>query len=212
MATIRQRGTRWEVQIRRKDWPTLSRSFATKGDARAWATVIESEIERGVFVDRKEAEQNTLGDLLHRYSEEVSPHKKGGEQEILRIRKLRSDPIAQFKISALTGKVLATYRDRRLKGDGKRQPVTGSTVNRELTLISHVLNVASKEWDVHLPVNPVSGMRRPRESRGRTRRLSPTEEVRLLSELAASPRSEHGYYSKGGSRNASILPMTHSRA
>lgn len=71
-----------------------------------------------------------------------SPHKKGGEQEIMRIRKLRSDPIARFKISALTGKVLASYRDRRLKGDGQRQPVTRSTVNRELTLISHVLNVA----------------------------------------------------------------------
>jgi hypothetical protein len=111
-------------------------------------------MDRGAFVDRREAERNTLGDLLLRYSEEVSPHKKGGEQEILRIRKLRSDPIAQFKVSALTGKVMATYRDRRLKGDGQRRPVTGSTVNRELTLISHVLNVATKEWDVHLWYHP----------------------------------------------------------
>ena len=46
MATIRQRGSNWEAQIRRKGWPNLSRNFSTKADARAWATVIESEIER----------------------------------------------------------------------------------------------------------------------------------------------------------------------
>ncbi|MFC4518827.1 site-specific integrase [Cupriavidus pinatubonensis] len=208
MASIWKRGDYWRVAIRRRGFPPQARTFDTKVEAEAWAREAEAEMDRGAFVDRREAERNTLGDLLLRYSEEVSPDKKGGEQEILRIRKLRSDPIAQFKISALTGKVLASYRDRRLKGDGKRQPVTGSTVNRELTLLSHVLNVAAKEWGVHLPVNPVSAIRRPRESRGRTRRLSPTEEARLLSELAASPRSEHGYYDKGGSRNASILPMT----
>jgi hypothetical protein len=54
VASIRERGKFWEVRVRREG-QTLSRSFATKEDA--WAVIIESEIERGVFIDRKEAEK-----------------------------------------------------------------------------------------------------------------------------------------------------------
>lgn len=36
------------------------------------ASIIDSEIERGVFIDRTDAERNTLGDLLQRYLIEVS--------------------------------------------------------------------------------------------------------------------------------------------
>lgn len=208
MASIWKRGDYWRVAIRKRGYPAQARTFDTKADAESWARQVETEMDRGSFVDRREAERNTLGDLLLRYSKEISPHKKGGEQEILRIRKLRSDPIAHYKVAALTGKVLAAYRDRRLNGDGERRPVSGSTVNRELTLVSHVLNVANKEWDIHLAINPVSTIRRPRESRGRSRRLGAAEEARLFAELSASPRNELGHYDKGGSRNPSILPLT----
>lgn len=81
MASIRQRGIYWEARVRRDGWPTISRSFNTKADARAWATVIESEMERGVFIDRTEAEKNTLGDLFQRYLTEVSSQKKGHDTE-----------------------------------------------------------------------------------------------------------------------------------
>ncbi len=48
--------------------------FTTKTDARSWATVTEAEMERGVYVDRSEAEKNTLGDLLQRYlAEQMVP-------------------------------------------------------------------------------------------------------------------------------------------
>jgi hypothetical protein len=66
VATIRQRGKQVEVQIRRKGWPTLSKTFPTK-QQRAWISVIESEMVRGIFIDRSEAERNTLADLLSRY-------------------------------------------------------------------------------------------------------------------------------------------------
>ncbi|MBF6992264.1 MULTISPECIES: Shufflon-specific DNA recombinase [Cupriavidus] len=164
MATIRQRGSNWEAQIRRKGWPTLSRSFSTKADARAWATVIESEIERGVFIDRTEAEKNTLGDLIRRYLQEVSGQKKGAESERYRLTAMLRDPLAQVKVAALSGKLIAEWRDKRLK------QVSGSTTNRDLNLISHVINVAGKEWGIHID-NAVSMVRRPAENRGRNRRL-----------------------------------------
>jgi hypothetical protein len=63
MATIRQRkeSKNYEVRIRRQGWLDIARTFSRVADARAWASVIESEIERGVFIDRTEAEKNTLG-------------------------------------------------------------------------------------------------------------------------------------------------------
>lgn len=155
MAAIWKRGNYWRAYIRRQGYPQQNRTFDTRVDAEAWARRIESEMDRGAFVDRTAAEITSFGDLLKRYAEEISPPKKGGDGEILRIRKLRKDKLADYKISALTGKVIAEYRDARLR------LVTGSTVNRELTLIGHVITIARKEWGIPLEINPVSMIRRP---------------------------------------------------
>lgn len=200
MASIRQRGKYWEARIRRNGLPALSRSFSTKADARAWAAVIESEIERGVFIDRTEAEKNTLGDLLQRYLTEVSSQKKGHDSERYRLISLQKDPIAKIKAAGLSGKLMAEWRDQRLK------KVSGSTTNRDLNLISHVINVARKEWGIHIE-NPISMIRRPPENRGRNRRLGAGEEARLLAELKLSTRSDQGAFEEGGSRNPWMRPL-----
>jgi hypothetical protein len=65
MATIRNRGEyQWEVQIRRKGYPAQRKTFETKADAQAWARMIESEMDRGVFVSRAEAERTLFSDLI----------------------------------------------------------------------------------------------------------------------------------------------------
>lgn len=202
MATIRQRKTtkKYEVQIRRDDWPKITRTFTKAADARAWASVIESEIERGVFIDRTEAEKNTLGDLLKRYLTEVSSQKKGRDSERYRLISLQRDPIAKIKVAGLSGKLMAEWRDRRLKD------VSGSTTNRDLNLISHVINVARKEWGIHVE-NPIAMIRRPPENRARNRRLAAGEEEKLLAELEESIRSERGTFEEGGSRNPWMRPL-----
>jgi integrase len=201
MAGIWKRGNYWRAYIRRQGYPQQNRSFDTRAEAEAWGRNIECEMDRGIFVDRIEAELNSFGDLLKRYAEEVSPHKKGGAGEILRIRKLRTESLAEYKVAALTSKVMAEYRDGRLR------LVSGSTVNRELTLISHVLTIARKEWGIPIKANPVSDIRRPKENRARTRRLFNDEENRLLSELAPSRRDENRRFEPGGCRNKWVLPV-----
>lgn len=57
-------------------------------------------MERGVFIDRSEAEKNTLGDLLRRYLTEVSSQKKGRESERYRVSSLQRDPIALIKVAS----------------------------------------------------------------------------------------------------------------
>lgn len=202
MATIRRRkdSKRFEVQIRRDGWPKIVRTFSSAADARAWASVIESEIERGVFIDRTEAEKNTLGDIFQRYLTEVSSQKKGHDVERYRLISLQRDPIAKFKVAGLSGKLMAEWRDRRLK------EVSGSTTNRDLNLISHVINVARKEWGMHIE-NPIVMIRRPPENKARKRRLAVGEEERLLVELELSTRSSNGCFEAGGAHNPWIRPL-----
>ena len=68
------------------------------------------------------------------------------------------DPIAGLTIQKLTAHELALFRDRRIK-DGIR------TCQYDLVLIRHILDIARKEWNLGLAVNPVdqiSGHRDPR--------------------------------------------------
>jgi hypothetical protein len=81
--------------------------FSPKVDAQAWATVIESEMVRGVFLDRKEAQKKTLGNLFEQYLEEVSPQKKGGHTERYRLSVLMKAPLVKIVVADFSGKVMA---------------------------------------------------------------------------------------------------------
>lgn len=93
---------------------------------------------------------------------------------------------------------MATWRDQRLKS------VSGSTTNRDLNLLSHVINVARKEWGIYIE-NPITMIRRPSENRSRCRRLSNDEESRLLSALESSERDEQGRFT--GPQNIWLKPI-----
>ena len=165
----------WQAQIRRRGHPVQIRTFDRKAEAEAWARQLEGEMDRGVFVSRVEAEGTTLAELLARYQREITPQKRGAAMERSHIRVISQDPIARCFISTMTGKILAGYRDRRLK------IVSASTLNRELNILSHVFSTAVKEWHIHLPFgNPVALIRRPRVDDKRNRRLNGDEEQRLL--------------------------------
>lgn len=74
MAYIQNRGNlQWRVQIRRKGHPITCKTFETKADAEKWARQVESEMDRGVFVSREEAEGTTLKEALDRYRDEYIP-------------------------------------------------------------------------------------------------------------------------------------------
>lgn len=57
---------------------------------------------------------------------------------------------------------------------------------KELNSLSHLFDVAVKDWGIALPANPAKMVRRPQVARGRERRLQPGEEARLY---AACTRS-----------------------
>ena len=82
MATItKTQSDTFKVQIRKIGIPAITKTCKTKAEALKWARLIESEIDRGVFIDRTEADKTTIGELIDRYIQEVTPLKKSAKND-----------------------------------------------------------------------------------------------------------------------------------
>lgn len=170
MASIRRRGEKWEVSVRRRGCPGLYRSFSLIADARKWGREAETRLERNPFgMDPAVAKSVRFSDLLTRYRKEISPRKKGAGVESVRIRSLLMEPWTDASLRTLTPRIFADYRDRRVG------VVSDETVRREIGLIRHVLNVAANEWGYPLPQNPIDRISLPKPSKARDRRLEADE-------------------------------------
>jgi len=175
MATIRRLRGRWQAQVRRKGLPPRAKSFDSKIDAEKWARNLEAELDRcGSLPDTRLAEQMTVRDLFERYLKEITPHKRSASTEAYRLKAMLKRDIAHRTLAMLKPEHIASYRDERLA------VVSSATVIRELNSLGHAIDIARKEWGVHLSENPCRMIRRPKPPRGRDRRLQPGEEERLL--------------------------------
>lgn len=199
MASIRCRNGKWQARVRRYGNPDVEKTFRSRQDAEKWARQVESEIDRGFYVDRTDAERTLFADILLRYQQEVVPGKRGNETEAIRIRLLMRSTLSRRSMANLNSKAIAAWRDERLKH------VSCSTVNRELNIISAVINTAIKEWGIALPNNPVALIKRPPSGQERDRRVDPAEEERLLQALDVTPRTMDGRFS--GPQNTWMKPL-----
>jgi integrase len=88
--------------------------------------------------------------------------------------------------------MISQYRDELLaSGPEGVAPIGPATTLRYLAAHSHVFTVAIKDWE-WAEINPVAGVRKPREPRGRVRFLDDEERQRLL-EACRSSRSADLY-------------------
>lgn len=168
MAYIRKRGNRYSVEIELRGVKDYS-TFATKTAAQVWARKRESEIDAG---GSGSLPARPFLDAMQRYVREVSPTKRGEPWERKRLLALESDALAKVSLSELDSTHVSAWRDRRL------QSVSGSTVNREWNLLSHVCRTCINEWK-WLKENPFSKVRRPKEA-GPRQRLPTAAEIEAL--------------------------------
>ncbi len=173
MAYFRKRSGAWEATIDKKGFNRTSRTFGTKTEAEVWARHLENEMDRGIFVSRKESENTTLAAALDRYIQEVSVLKKSHRTEKLYAGTWKK-AFGPRSLASITSTDIAKYRDNRLK------EVSGNMVRLELALLSHLFTIAIKEWGMTGLVNPVMQIRKPKLPRGRDRRLSPGELERII--------------------------------
>lgn len=170
MATITKRGPyQWRAQVRRHGYPAQSKTFNTKVEAEAWANMIESEMARGIWVSRGEAETTTLYEALTRYEKEISTLKKGSVQEISLLKACKATDLARRPLASVRSTDLAKIRD------GWLMQYKPATVLRRLAVLSHVFNVARKEWGMESLSNPVELVRKPQPNNARTRRIAPAD-------------------------------------
>ena len=173
MANIRKRFGKWQCQIRRSFHKPLIRTFASKQDAQRWGRETERLIEVGQFVDTSEANKTTLRQLLERYEREVSSKKRTESDKYLIKNIMRHDFVNKV-LSHVSSSDIAEFRDKRL------ETVSGSSVNRELSILSDCINKAITEWKCYIRENPVKVGLRCKENASRTRRLLPGEYEKLM--------------------------------
>ena len=146
----------------------------SKQDAQRWSRETERLIEVGQYVDTSEANKTTLKQLIERYEREVSSKKRTSSDKYLIKNIMRHDFVNKV-LSHISSSDIAEFRDKRL------ETVSGSSVNRELSIVSDCINKAITEWKCFIRENPVKAGLRCKENPSRTRRLLAGEYEKLMS-------------------------------
>jgi integrase len=175
MATITKRGKEpWQSKVRKKGYPVQSKTFTTKAQAERWSRLVESEMDRGIFLSTTEAENTLLSDLIDRYKAEIVPTKKS-QRAILSRLKTVGDAMGHLALAAISPITIKEFRDYRLES------ISSESVRKELSIISILLNTCQKEWGIYLPRgNPVKSITMPSPGKARDRRLEEQEEKTIL--------------------------------
>lgn len=212
MASYEKRGRGWRVRIRLADQPELSAVFRTKAEASAWAAERESEMRQGNTTRRT---PKTLLDALQRFARDEAPKRRGQRWEVTRLKRYESDlPFAGLLIADVTPDHFAQYRDARLTAGLK-----SASVRRDMALLSAVFEVARLEWG-WVTRNPLRDVKKPANSKPRTRVITDDERDRLLLALGyegGPPREQRHYVAlafllalETAMRSSEILGLTRS--
>ena len=129
IAFIKERGTYWRAEIRRKGYKPTYRTFDTQKQAQQWARRVESEMDSGLYVDRSEAERTTLREALERYQRDLVPTKQHPYQETCRINRWLQNDLCYRTLANLKGADFAIYRDKKREDGpgGKYHPIRAPT-------------------------------------------------------------------------------------
>ncbi|MGE4313507.1 MAG: integrase [Pseudobdellovibrionaceae bacterium] len=190
MATIRKRNNKYQVQIRRKDYPSLVKSFIKRSDAIEWARAMEVALDRDDLPQTVLNQSGRVSDIITRYRDTVSLHKKSGDSEITILNAFLRTPLAKLHLKQITITHFREYRAERLKS------VKAGTVNRELFIIRHAFEMAMQEWGYHLKENPLMRLKKLPVHNVRSRRMNEDEKECLEKAFA-------------GTRNPYIKPLVY---
>jgi hypothetical protein len=166
MASIRKRGGKWQVQIRRQGMLAVSHTFGLREDALRWARQRETEADRqGLIADQRELKRLSLAGLVERYRDQVVPTKRGRDIEKIILNAFLRHRLAQRTLADLCPAMFIAYRDERLT------TVKPVTVRRELGILHNMFEVARDNWGLPVDRNPLQGFSKGLTGAARTRRI-----------------------------------------
>ncbi len=180
MATYVRRGNKWLARVVRKGYPNKSKTFDSKTEAKRWALEVEASMQARTFEDNQADLATTIGELVQRYLDSdptlhVLPNGPLVTKNTmyLKYRLLNmKERLGAYSVENLTSKVLAKYRDERLK------VVCAGTLLREIAVLEGLFKKARKDWGMKLP-NPFADFIRPEYHGKRDRILTQAELDRL---------------------------------
>ena len=121
----------------------------------------------------------TVADLIEKYRDTVVVTKASRVVETYVLNAMLRQSFSRLRMSEITPAVFCAYSDRRLK---MVKPVT---VQRELSLLQHLLDIARREWGLPIYENPLRDVSKPKLGGARDRRLQVGEQERLLDACGA---------------------------
>jgi len=141
------------------------RYFATRDEAENCESAHKTSIRnRGLPLTTRALEQLTVGKLLERYRDEVTPSKAGAVYEKYRLNFILNNEPGQTlcarSCAFLDRSAAWDYINARKKQPSLRgTPVTMRTVSRERNLLQNVFEVAREQWGFSNLTNPFRGLK-----------------------------------------------------
>lgn len=170
MASFEQRGETIRATVRVPGEGRIRSTFDTMDEAKAWADRMEARKDQG---ELKAANARTVEDLLMVFLDEVASKTDTARWNRFRILNWCKHPMAQRKVGSIT------THDMNVWANERSIQVSGSTVNREMTLWSAAFNYGVKglKW---IETNPVHGALRQADNPARNRPLLTPDEIKAL--------------------------------
>jgi len=181
------KGKTYRAQIRKKGYKHMSKSFKSKDRAEKWLKDNIFAIEQGLPYETKEMRTFTLSDIIDRYlKEEMDPSNSNYKTRKGQLEWWKAE-IGNLVLSQVREDAICKCKDKLLKTPDKFGNLRkGSTINRYLTTLSVVLDIARKEWRL-FKGEPIKNIRKCQESQPRDRFLNHEERARLLDACKKSP-------------------------
>ncbi len=170
MATFRKQGDKIRAEIAIKG-VRKSKSFRTKAEAQHWAYEEERKIRTLAEGGKLDA---LFSDVLERYLKEVSITKKSYRKEMMWLHRMMDEPISNLFIADINRDDINAWIASRLSTG-----VKGSSVRRELSVLSNVFKFALERWN-YIFKNPMIGVDVPKPEKPRNQRFTPAEIETLL--------------------------------
>jgi len=176
MAHLKKRKSgKWTAEIRQPDNKYISKTFLKKSNASNWAREMEYLLDKQQYEDFSDSARLTLGDLIMRYRDEITPTKKGSACEGHKLNLMLRHKIAKCRLLELKAKNIFDFKsDIRIN----RKP---ATINKYIHYIYTIWETARIQWDIALPSrNPASLVSKEKIKTKIDRILSPDEYQDLL--------------------------------
>jgi integrase len=171
---------------------------SSKRDAEDLLSIRKSEVLRGTF---KRPVKIAFGELGTRYMEYAKANKRSWLRDEQMFGSLTAFLGSERQLREISPADIEGFKLHR------RKEVSGSTVNRELALLKHMLNLAI-DWDLYLGSNPVRKVKYFQEVNTGFRTLSKEEEKKFLAHATPYIQDIATFDLNTGLRIGEILSLT----